>query len=598
MVKASSEFGSIFASSTLRVVIGAEGWRVSYRSGVAYDLALESVGPEARWVWPCGTQAAPARVLMPYLFLSLIQNKGCEERNVTRALQASSTVQPRPYFAAFALSHCEGFRPAFVTLMAAECPGRTVHALSRLCNVTGATMSPHRLTPRFAQQSYLTSVRNAIAMYKFAIVFENSETAGYVTEKIANARLAGAVPVWFGTAAIYRWVRPSAFIDCTPRAIAGVREPTKLAWRRCIEQIAHLDRNSSAWDAMVNDIFWVDPALGEPLTPYLSLMLSLAGLGKWAPADRDAIRRVARDVYLPRTAAVNSQPGDVIGVSGRPASVAVRTWVKRGQQHCKSLAMEPSLPSVWDGVVLLIGVISYNRRSSWHRREAIRAACGPNDPRAALRFVMAKNERPPDAKSDDMLFFFISRRDREFIAQFLLKAEFLRYATTGPRRRIPFIAKADDDSFYNASAIALQLASLPLSMRGGKAHVAMGPTVNWYMYDSTTFTPTCWSSDGHNRWLQARNERLASMDRGATHDKHGRPIVSDGQCLRPGLVGPFPFPRGPFQAYSQATAHLLTELLSPNESYVLDRRRKMTLTHPITGKIVGRGAIVCPAPET
>mmetsp|Transcript_26380 Transcript_26380/g.52981 ORF Transcript_26380/g.52981 Transcript_26380/m.52981 type:complete len:336 (+) Transcript_26380:1721-2728(+) len=122
-------------------------------------------------------------------------------------------------------------------------------------------------------------------------------------------------------------------------------------------------------------------------------------------------------------------------------------------------------------------------------------------------------------------------------------------------------------------------------------------TTSRYMYDPITFTPVCWSGDGHNRWLQAKIQRIKTIEQGVLHDKSGRSRVTDGQCLRPGLVGPFPFPRGPFQAYSQVTARLLVELLSPNESYVLDRRRKLTLTHPITGRTVSRGAKGHPALE-
>ena len=40
------------------------------------------------------------------------------------------------------------------------------------------------------------------APYRFALAFESHDLPGYVTEKIVNAYLAGAVPVYWGTARV------------------------------------------------------------------------------------------------------------------------------------------------------------------------------------------------------------------------------------------------------------------------------------------------------------------------------------------------------------------------------------------------------------
>ena len=101
-------------------------------------------------------------------------------------------------------------------------------------------------------------------------------------------------------------------------------------------------------------------------------------------------------------------------------------------------------------------------RSSARRRlsgpptsgQAIRSLCASPSPLLRLRFVMADDERHhPDAKRGDIKYFKISRRDRRLRAQFLLKNAWLRYATSGARRTVPFVGKADDDSFYDAQTI-------------------------------------------------------------------------------------------------------------------------------------------------
>jgi hypothetical protein len=51
--------------------------------------------------------------------------------------------------------------------------------------------------------------------YKFVIAFENTQTPGYVTEKIVNAYLAGAIPIYLGHSNSVRDIfNPKSFIDC------------------------------------------------------------------------------------------------------------------------------------------------------------------------------------------------------------------------------------------------------------------------------------------------------------------------------------------------------------------------------------------------
>ena len=58
----------------------------------------------------------------------------------------------------------------------------------------------------------LSSVVEVMRQYRFALVMENSNKPGYVTEKIANAFIAGAIPVYYGTRDVFKIFNPDAFI--------------------------------------------------------------------------------------------------------------------------------------------------------------------------------------------------------------------------------------------------------------------------------------------------------------------------------------------------------------------------------------------------
>ena len=52
------------------------------------------------------------------------------------------------------------------------------------------------------------------ANYKFAIAFENWSTPGYATEKIADAFVSGAIPIYWGDPEIAQDFNPEAFVNC------------------------------------------------------------------------------------------------------------------------------------------------------------------------------------------------------------------------------------------------------------------------------------------------------------------------------------------------------------------------------------------------
>lgn len=79
-----------------------------------------------------------------------------------------------------------------------------------------------------------------LSRFKFVIAFENQSAPGYVTEKIADAFVAGCVPVYAGDAAVRTDFDPSSFLD------AGQFSCDEAL----VERVIALDRDEGAYRAM------------------------------------------------------------------------------------------------------------------------------------------------------------------------------------------------------------------------------------------------------------------------------------------------------------------------------------------------------------
>jgi alpha(1,3/1,4) fucosyltransferase len=72
---------------------------------------------------------------------------------------------------------------------------------------------PLLMRARSVYRGPVTSKAETLAGYTFAICFENQVLEGWVTEKIFDCLVAGAIPVYLGAPDIERWVTPECFID-------------------------------------------------------------------------------------------------------------------------------------------------------------------------------------------------------------------------------------------------------------------------------------------------------------------------------------------------------------------------------------------------
>jgi hypothetical protein len=90
------------------------------------------------------------------------------------------------------------------------------------------------IAKRFAASWHDDAV-HLYSKYRFVVAFENSVVDGYITEKILNAMLADAIPIYFGPKQVKSYFNPDAFIDCGD--FDSLRE--------CASFVARVDANAS-----------------------------------------------------------------------------------------------------------------------------------------------------------------------------------------------------------------------------------------------------------------------------------------------------------------------------------------------------------------
>lgn len=235
------------SSSDLRVFINAEPTSV-----FEGDLTISGVRdlPLKMGAWE-----STAVVYLPYLFFAVLQGKETDDH----ALIANSASQlvggGSRLFAAYATSHCgEEARHRFYSVLSEYKP---LHYLNHECGNGSAPPPERTISDRSDESSWVDSITRRFSHYKFAVVFENAIRPGYHTEKLALARKAGAVPVYYGSHHIHTLFNSSSFIDCSPRP----HESEEVAFQRCKEQIIAVDKDDNEWRKIVTAPFLKDNRL-------------------------------------------------------------------------------------------------------------------------------------------------------------------------------------------------------------------------------------------------------------------------------------------------------------------------------------------------
>ena len=242
-------------------------------------------------------------------------------------------------------------------------------------------------------------------------------------------------------------------------------------------------------------------------------------------------------------------------------------------------------------LTLLVGVMSYRSPVALGRRQAMRALMRPTA-RTSLRFVMASSTLDADSSLPDVLTFTVNQSTRS-IGTYLLNNAFFRYAVA-LRPLVPFIARADDDSFFDLSTVLAELlassscaatldTTLPRESRAmtcSDRHVIYGDFKEWYMWSPRSMMAGCFD------FSQKRHELALKRLDDVGGDAKGLPRFQR-ECLHADLVGPYPFAKGPLVAYSRNVAAALVALpeLDEDEGWATSARISSRLRNPITGAL-------------
>lgn len=113
--------------------------------------------------------------------------------------------------------------------------------------------------------------------YRFALTMENEAQPGYVTEKVLNAFIGGAIPIYYGTEEVFRLFNRDAFVFYNPNA-------PQLA----LDQIHRLETVPGARESML-----AQPILAQPANDTLRRYFSWTdGIGHGNLKDR--VRKMVR----------------------------------------------------------------------------------------------------------------------------------------------------------------------------------------------------------------------------------------------------------------------------------------------------------------
>jgi len=241
------------------------------------------------------TELLPAPTVSAFLFLPFY-SLSFSQRHVHSPtdLWAAKTMAPRSRFCAFLAKNCVRERLQFVEALSHFQP---VDALGE-CQPNGTIDASEGIRgfETLAGATYLDRAVQAYMDYRFVICLENGREPGYVTEKIVNAFLAGAIPIYVGAPDVAVHFNERAFINCND-----------MSWEDCASLVQSIDQDEDA----------IRSILAEPPIAPGSIPTSLS----WHPQVRtpSAISPVAQAFRASLSHAglnVEVDPGWDVGATG------------------------------------------------------------------------------------------------------------------------------------------------------------------------------------------------------------------------------------------------------------------------------------------
>jgi len=161
----------------------------------------------------------------------------------------------KPYFLAYCYTRTSYVREAFFKAIREYDPNSSAHGLG-----------PCQKTTDYSLLGTWTHMVEAYKPYRFVVAMENTGKRYYVTEKLLNALLAGAIPIYWGDPI---WVK-KVF---NPKCIIFLQDFKTI--QECVEYVYKVDRTPELYQEYVNQPRFVNTKglfdLNDPCDEYLEM---------------------------------------------------------------------------------------------------------------------------------------------------------------------------------------------------------------------------------------------------------------------------------------------------------------------------------------
>ncbi|MGI9657834.1 MAG: glycosyltransferase family 10 domain-containing protein [Gaiellaceae bacterium] len=271
------DYGQLVPESCVRMLVSGEPFSVAEFGD--HDLILDTKDEESQ------RPAGVAFVYVPFYVTSLFERR---LNSAADLLQRSTSAVDRggerekSRFAAFLYEQCRPHREEFFDALHSY---RPVDALGR-CRfaIDDQGVCGDRATNRdlyTAERTYLDDAVQRYRDYRFVVAIENDSLNGYVTEKLINAMLAGAVPIYWGAPDVDEHFDERSFIDVG--SFASIND--------CVEYVARVDQDPELYRSILERP-WLR---GNRLNEYLDLSSIVTELARHLGPRRSWRSRVGRE---------------------------------------------------------------------------------------------------------------------------------------------------------------------------------------------------------------------------------------------------------------------------------------------------------------
>ena len=205
-----------------RIFVSAEGY--DFSRIVDYDAIIDTK------LWPYTHPWNVPNVFLPYYavaYHNLPDRADLIKPSTLEGVARWSNFTQRR-FAAYVHNHCHFFRDSVFDMLNAY---KKVDALSNCRHNTNRSDIDPTVSTSW------TDVSKLYRHYKFVITVENHWTAGYMTEKVITAMIAGAIPIYLGAPDISEHFNDESFVHL--EHYADLKD--------AVNWVAYLDRNDTAY---------------------------------------------------------------------------------------------------------------------------------------------------------------------------------------------------------------------------------------------------------------------------------------------------------------------------------------------------------------